>query len=155
MKIIYFLESVLDKIFRQKYPKILFCFIICSVLIISSIIIFCQLSFLENFFGLFIILLACFIFFSILFLLFKKLNNKFNINNKLRYVFNNLYLKTKKNFYTKSEMILFYIGISLCSGFYIIIIKNIYFVQHILFWVLYLLFIVFYRLVLHIIYKKS
>ena len=49
MKIIYFLESILDKIFKQKYPKVLFCFIICSILIIFSIIIFCQLSFLENF----------------------------------------------------------------------------------------------------------
>ena len=66
-------------------------------------------------------------------LLFKKLNNKFNINSKLRYILSNLYLDTRKNFYTKSEMILFYIGISLCSGFYIVIIKNIYFVQHVLF----------------------
>lgn len=154
MKIICFLEYILDKIFKQKYFKILFCQIICSVLIISSIIIFLKISFLENFLGLFIILFFIFIFLDILYLISKKIIVKLDIYKKVRQIFSNIYLKTKKNFYTKSEMILFYIGISLCSGFYIIIIKNIFFVQHVLFWVLYLLFAIFYRLMLHIIYKK-
>lgn len=162
MKTIYFLESILDKIFKYKYLKVLFCSIMCVVSAIFGIIVFTRISFTDSFLEWFIISIAIFILAraifistSLLCLVLKKLNTKFNLNKEIKNAFNNIYLKDKKKFYSKSEMVLFYFGEALSGGFFIYVIYMMDSLNYILFFsVLYLLFIIFYRLLLHIVYKK-
>lgn len=164
-------NNIFKKIFRNKTRQILACLTICFILILLNIMLVTDIYSFGNFLTLVFMLFLCFILLDIIFVILKAVDKKYNffITKKVKLIFEQIksgfkdyqsglkayYQKQEKYFQSKSGMILYNTGIYTWTISYIVMFDKLKITYHVVYWCTYVLFMLIYKFMLCIIYKKD
>ncbi len=162
MKYVRNMDSFLSKILHKKSNKIKVCLFLCSILFILNIMVMTDQYSLNFFLTCSFLLLLVFMLIDIVCIILKTINKKNNgvlernwkrIYGLIKSKMQRDYQKDLARFHNKYERIFYY-----CGMYCWIFLYGLFFrweiTYHIVYWCSYLLFCVFYRLTLHVIYEK-